>query len=155
MGRAVAIGGLGVGLVLGAFGVAAHLGAADDRSAADDHQQELGEVTDAADALEAERAVVDRRIAAIRETRPVVGAANQAVEDLVVDLPTSVPPTANGFDRAIALRNAGEPAAAAVALLEAEVVPLLVETEAQLGELPPALRELERTARVLLRELRR
>ena len=154
MGRAVAIGGLGVGLVLGAFGVAAHLGAADDRSAADDHQQELGEVTDAADALEAERAVVDRRIAAIRETRPVVGAANQAVEDLVVDLPTSVPPTANGFDRAIALRNAGEPAAA-VALLEAEVVPLLVETEAQLGELPPALRELERTARVLLRELRR
>lgn len=155
MGRAVAIGGLGLGLVLGAFGVAAYLGAAaDDRSAADDHQQELGEVTDAADALEAERAVVDRRIAAIRETRPLVGAANQAVEDLVVDLPTSVPPTAEGFDRATALQNAGDPAAA-VALLEAEVIPILVETEAQLGELPPALRELERTARVLRRELRR
>lgn len=154
MGRALAIGGLGVGLVLGAFGVAAHLGAADDRSAADDHQQELDEVTVAADALEAERVVVDRRIAAIREARPLVGSANQSVEDLIDDLPTSVPPTAEGFDRAVALWNAGD-TAAAVAVLESEVIPLLDETEAQLARLPPTLRDLERTARVLLRELGR
>lgn len=154
MGRALAVGGLCVGLVLGVFGVVAHVGAADDRSAADDLQQELDEVTVAADALEGELSEVNRQIAAIREVRPPVGAANQAVEDLVDDLPESVPPTAEGFDRAIALSNAGD-SAAAVAVLESEVIPLLDEHEAQLGRLPPALRELERTARVLLRELGR
>jgi len=154
VGRVVAVGGLCVGLALGVFGVAAHLGAADDRSAADDQQQELDEVTAAADALEVELIEVDRRIEAVREARPPVGAANQAVEDLVVDLPMSIPSTVDGFNRAVALLDGGD-TAAAVAVLESEVVPLLAETESQLGELPPALREIESAARALLRELGR
>ena len=151
-GRVAAIGVLMAGVVLGAFGIAAHQSAADT-------QAEAEELTVAADAAGAEAEqvaadleAVERRIEVIREVRQPAGAANQEVGVLIDQFTAPSNTVVEGFNRAVNLAGGGE-TAAAVATLEADVLPLLAEVEAALGRLPAELRRLERAADALLREL--